>query len=114
MRSKVKQDKSALLATEVFGSYTKRSELCKYSTQEYIKFELYLPSFSLCTFVFPDWDVENNDFCLGSWESRVGMVTRLDSSPKLQDKCSAYSASCLVGTKVLSMWNSIWGGGLTL
>lgn len=32
MRSKVKQDKSALLATEVFGSYTKRSELCKYST----------------------------------------------------------------------------------
>ena len=33
------------------------------------------------------------------------MVTRLDSSPKLQDNCTAYSACYLVGTRVLSMWN---------
>jgi hypothetical protein len=33
------------------------------------------------------------------------MVTRQDSSPKLQDNCGAYSASYLVGSRVPSVCN---------
>jgi len=42
-------------------------------------------------------------FAWAAGKIRVGMVTRLDSSPKLRDNCSMYSASYLVGKRVLSM-----------